>query len=117
MVYGQYFTIHHSPFTIHKKKFEGKTSEITIKLDGISFGFDLSYNGDPILDAALKQGADLPFACKGGVCSTCRAKLIEGEVEMENNYALEPEELEKGFILTCQSHPRTEKVVIDFDSK
>ncbi len=114
---GQQSPIHHSPFTIHPKIFEGKTSEVTIKLDGISFSFDLLYDAEPILDAALKQGADLPFACKGGVCSTCRAKLIEGKVEMEHNYALEPDELEKGFILTCQSHPRTEKVVIDFDVK
>jgi ring-1,2-phenylacetyl-CoA epoxidase subunit PaaE len=92
-------------------------SNITIKLDGISFGFELGFNGDAILDAALKNGADLPYACKGGVCCTCRARLIEGEVDMDVNYGLEPEEIEQGFILTCQSHPRTEKVVVDFDSK
>lgn len=95
----------------------GKTSQVTVKLDGIAFDFDLSYNGLAILDAALQQGADLPFACKGGVCATCRAKLVEGEVEMDNNYALEPEELKEGFILTCQSHPRTERVRVDFDEK
>jgi ring-1,2-phenylacetyl-CoA epoxidase subunit PaaE len=95
----------------------GKTSNVTIKLDGIAFSFDLPYDAEPILDAAVKQGADLPFSCKGGVCSTCRAKLIEGKIEMEHNYALEPDEIENGFILTCQSHPRTEKVVIDFDVK
>lgn len=92
-------------------------SRITLKLDGIAFDFDLGFNGEPILDAALKQGADLPYACKGGVCCTCRAKLVEGEVDMEVNYGLEPEELEQGFILTCQAHPRTEKVVVDFDIK
>jgi ring-1,2-phenylacetyl-CoA epoxidase subunit PaaE len=92
-------------------------SKITIKLDGISFDFDLGFEGDAILDAALKHGADLPYACKGGVCCTCRAKLIEGEVDMDVNYGLEPEEIEQGFILTCQSHPRTEKVVVDFDVK
>ena len=92
-------------------------SRITVKLDGISFDFDLAKNGPAILDAALKQGADLPYACKGGVCCTCRAKLIEGEVDMDVNYGLEPEEIEQGFILTCQSHPRTEKVVVDFDVK
>ena len=69
------------------------------------------------LDAALAQGADLPFACKGGVCCTCKAKLIEGEIEMEVNYGLEPDEVEAGFILTCQSHPRSEKVRVDFDVK
>lgn len=92
-------------------------SKITIKLDGISFDFDLGFEGDAILDAALKNGADLPYACKGGVCCTCRAKLVEGEVAMDVNYGLEPEEIEQGFILTCQSHPRTEKVVVDFDIK
>jgi ring-1,2-phenylacetyl-CoA epoxidase subunit PaaE len=65
----------------------------------------------------LKQGADLPYACKSGVCTTCKAKLLEGEVEMDVNYGLEPEEVAEGFILTCQSHPRTEKVVVDFDIK
>ena len=73
--------------------------------------------GDPILDAANLRGADLPYACKGGVCCTCRARLLEGQVEMEVNYALEADELAAGFILTCQSHPRSERVVIDFDSK
>ena len=92
-------------------------SKITVKLDGVAFDFDLGFEGDAILDAALKNGADLPYACKGGVCCTCRAKLIEGEVDMDVNYGLEPEEIEQGFILTCQSHPRTEKVVIDFDVK
>jgi ring-1,2-phenylacetyl-CoA epoxidase subunit PaaE len=100
-----------------KKELEGKTSKVTIKLDGIAFDFDLAYNGEAILDAALKLGTDLPFACKGGVCATCRAKLLEGKVEMDNNYALEPEELKNGFILTCQSHPRTERVAIDYDIK
>ncbi len=92
-------------------------SKITIKLDGISFDFELGFNGEAILDAALKKGADLPYACKGGVCCTCRAKLIEGEVDMDVNYGLEQEEIEQGFILTCQSHPRTERVVVDFDVK
>lgn len=92
-----------------------KTSQVTVKVDGIAFDFDLKYDGPAILDAALYQGADLPFACKGGVCATCRAKLVSGEVEMDINYALEPEEIAQGFILTCQSHPRTDKVVVDFD--
>ncbi len=98
-------------------KDSGPQSKITIKLDGRSFDFDLGYNSENILDAALKQGADLPFACKGGVCCTCKAKLLEGEVEMEVNWGLEQEEVEQGFILTCQSHPITEKVVLDFDIK
>lgn len=95
----------------------GPKSRITIKLDGRSFDFDLGFDNDSILDAALKQGADLPFACKGGVCCTCKAKLLEGEVDMDVNWGLEHEEVEQGFILTCQSHPKTEKVVVDFDIK
>jgi ring-1,2-phenylacetyl-CoA epoxidase subunit PaaE len=96
---------------------EGPKSRVSIKLDGILFDFDLSYGSESILDAALSQGADLPYACKGGVCTTCKAKLKEGEVVMDMNWGLEPDEVEKGFILTCQAHPQTERVVIDFDEK
>jgi ring-1,2-phenylacetyl-CoA epoxidase subunit PaaE len=71
--------------------------------------------GEAILDAALRAGMDLPFACKGGMCSTCRAKLVEGQAEMEVNYSLEPWELEKGFILTCQARPTSDRVVVDYD--
>ena len=96
----------------------GPKSTITVKLDGRSFAFDLSLTSDTsILDAALQQGADLPFACKGGVCCTCKAKLLEGEVSMDVHWGLEDEEVEQGYILTCQSHPKTEKVVVDFDVK
>ena len=113
-------TVHHTNNTVNLKQETGNNqlnASITIKLDGVSFDFDLSYSGNSILDAALKQGADLPFACKGGVCCTCKAKLLEGEVEMDVNYGLEPDEIENRFILTCQSHPRTNKVVVDFDVK
>ena len=123
-IHFELFTVPGQPLEAQSSKLkasdeinENKISHVTIKQDGIAFNFDLLYYAEPILDAAIKQGADLPFSCKGGVCSTCRAKLIEGKVEMEHNYALEPDELEKGFILTCQSHPLTEKVVIDFDIK
>ncbi len=96
----------------------GPKSKISIKLDGRSFDFDLSLTSDiTILDAALKQGADLPFACKGGVCCTCKAKLLEGKVSMDVHWGLEDEEVEQGYILTCQAHPTTEKVVVDFDVK
>ncbi|HEY6978554.1 MAG TPA: 1,2-phenylacetyl-CoA epoxidase subunit PaaE [Chitinophagaceae bacterium] len=102
-----------------KKQEQGEKakSQVTARLDGIMFGFEADYDGDAILDAALKQGADLPYSCKGGMCCTCKAKLLEGEVEMDVHYGLEAEEIEQGFILTCQSHPKTEKVVIDFDIK
>jgi len=71
--------------------------------------------GESILDAALRAGMDLPFACKGGMCSTCRAKLVEGDAKMEVNYSLEPWELEAGFILTCQARPESDRVVVDYD--
>jgi ring-1,2-phenylacetyl-CoA epoxidase subunit PaaE len=71
--------------------------------------------GEAILDAALRAGVDLPFACKGGMCSTCRAKLVEGEAPMDVNYSLEPWELKAGFILTCQAKPVSQKVVVDYD--
>jgi len=100
-----------------KSEDKGPISKITVKLDGRSFDFDLGFNSETILDAALQQGADLPFACKGGVCCTCKAKLLQGNVAMEVNWGLEQEEVEQGFILTCQSHPLTEKVVVDFDIK
>lgn len=92
-------------------------SKIIIKLDGRTVEFDLAFESSSILEAALQQGADLPYACKGGVCATCRAKLLQGEVAMNVNYALEPDEVACGFILTCQSHPVTEMVLIDFDVK
>lgn len=98
-----------------KKEEESNKSQITVILDGIQFDFPLAYKGQSILDAALKTGADLPFACKGGVCCTCKAKILEGEVEMEVNYALEKDEVEAGYVLTCQSHPRTATVKVDYD--
>lgn len=96
---------------------DGPTSEVQVILDGITFDFPLAANGPSILDAAMAQGADLPFSCKSGVCCTCKARLLEGEVEMDVVYGLEPDEIDRGFILTCQSHPRSAKLVVDFDSK
>ena len=71
--------------------------------------------GPRILDAALAVRGDAPYACKGGVCGTCRAKLVSGEVAMDRNYALEPDEIESGFVLACQSTPVSDEVVLDFD--
>lgn len=99
------------------KSDSGPKSKVSITLDGATFDMEVGFNDESILDAALKAGADLPYACKGGVCCTCRAKVTEGEVEMTVNYALEHDEIEKGFVLTCQAHPRTERVVIDFDAR
>jgi ring-1,2-phenylacetyl-CoA epoxidase subunit PaaE len=90
-------------------------SDISIKLDGKIMEFSLAQNGDFILDAALNRGADLPFACKGGVCCTCKAKLVEGEVKMDVHYGLEDDEIANQYILTCQARPISDKVVVDFD--
>ncbi len=96
---------------------EGPVAKVNVKLDGITFSFDLPYESESILDAALKPGADLPYACKGGVCTTCKAKITEGEVKMDVNWGLEQEEIDKGFILTCQAHPVSGRITVDFDSK
>ena len=107
----------HETWVAEHKDDTGPMSKVSITVDGTTFDMEVPYNGESILDAALRHGADLPFACKGGVCCTCRARLMEGKVEMEVNYSLEPDEVKKGFVLTCQSHPRTERVIIDFDER
>jgi len=92
-------------------------ARVTLVRDGQRREFDF-LSGDPsILDAAARAGLEVPYSCKSGVCSTCRAKLIEGEVRMDRNFALEKREVEAGFILTCQSHPLTERVVVSFDER
>jgi ring-1,2-phenylacetyl-CoA epoxidase subunit PaaE len=98
-------------------KGDAAQATITVIQDGLKREVDF-HEGDPsILDAALAQGMDLPYSCKGGVCNTCRCKVLEGEVRMDRNFALEPEEVEQGFVLSCQAHPITEKVVISFDDR
>ena len=83
--------------------------------DGHRHSFRMAAGDGNVIDAAHRQGIELPSSCKGGMCCTCRAKIVEGEVEMANNYSLEPWELEAGFVLTCQSRPLTERVVVDYD--
>lgn len=97
---------------ILEKKVEG--TEVTIIDGGKEFHFIMDDDFDNILDGALAAGADLPFACKGGVCSTCRCKVIDGTVEMKINYALDENEVAKNYILSCQAVPTSEKVVVDF---
>jgi ring-1,2-phenylacetyl-CoA epoxidase subunit PaaE len=92
-----------------------KESVVTVRIDGNTQDFHLAYGGDNILEAAVAAGADAPFSCKGGVCCTCKAMLMDGEVEMDVVYGLEPDEIEDGYILTCQSHPRSETVLVDYD--
>ncbi|MEP6678107.1 MAG: 1,2-phenylacetyl-CoA epoxidase subunit PaaE [Betaproteobacteria bacterium] len=89
--------------------------EVTVIIDGSRKTFLLEREKENILDAGLRNGVELPYSCKGGVCSTCRCRLLEGEVDMDVNFALEDYEVARGFILSCQSYPATDKVVIDFD--
>ncbi len=115
-----HFELFNTPTTRKKKKTtvteNTDLADVEIINHGVKMNFKMPQGGDNILDAALSHNADLPFACKGGVCCTCRAKLLQGEVEMEVNYALEKDEVEAGYILTCQAIPKTEKIVVDFDS-
>lgn len=90
-------------------------SEVTVIMDGDEFEFSLKCDGAFILDAAMEQGADAPFSCKGAVCCTCKAQVVEGKAVMDMNYALSDEEVADGFILTCQARPASERVVIDYD--
>jgi len=88
---------------------------VTIVLDGRTTTAQVPRD-TPILDGAQRVRPDLPFACKGGVCGTCRARLVEGEVTMRRNYALEQEELDAGYVLTCQSLPVSPGVIVDYDA-
>jgi ring-1,2-phenylacetyl-CoA epoxidase subunit PaaE len=89
--------------------------EVTVILDGATRSFTLEKGKESILEAGLKAGVELPYSCKGGVCSTCRAKLVAGEADMDVNFALEDYEVARGFVLTCQSYPVTDQVTVDYD--
>ena len=93
------------------------TAQVTILMDGRRRTFTMQMNGDTVLDAAERAGLDLPFSCRAGVCSTCRTKVISGEVEMAQNYALEDWELEQGYVLACQSRVTTPALELDYDEK
>ncbi len=91
------------------------TCEVELIIDDDLISFQMEESDKNLLDAAQRAGADVPFACKGGVCCTCKAKILEGEAEMLVNYALEPEEVERGYVLTCQAIPTSNKITISFD--
>ncbi|WP_095163285.1 1,2-phenylacetyl-CoA epoxidase subunit PaaE [Pseudomonas sp. Irchel 3F5] len=92
-----------------------QSSQITVISDGRALAFDLPRNTLSVLEAGNAIGAELPYSCKAGVCSTCKCKVIEGEVEMDSNHALEDYEVAAGYVLSCQSYPLSAKVVLDFD--
>lgn len=96
---------------------EQKTSKVTMVADGRSISFDLATVGESILDAGINNGMELPYSCKAGVCSTCKCKLLKGEVDMDILHGLEPHEVEAGYILSCQAHPISDQIVVDFDQR
>ncbi len=100
---------------IEKKQPSDRMSKVSVVYDGQQVDFEMPMNGMPILDAAQRHGMDIPFSCKGGMCCTCRAKLESGTAEMIVNYALEPGEVENGFVLTCQAVPTSDEVLVNFD--
>ena len=95
----------------------GDMAQVTVLMDGRRRNFTMKMNDDTVLDAAARAGLELPFSCRAGVCSTCRTKVISGEVEMEQNYALEDWELEQGYVLACQSRCKTPTLELDYDEK
>lgn len=98
------------------KPVEEINAKIKVILDGHEHDFNIYKSDETVLDTALKNGADLPFACKGGVCATCKAKIENGSVEMIVNYGLEPDEIEAGYVLTCQAVPTSDEVTVNFDA-
>lgn len=90
-------------------------AEVKVIMDGREHRIKIATDGDAVLDAALNAGLDVPYACKGAVCCTCKARVVEGTVEMDMNYALTDEEVADGYVLTCQTHPRSAHVTIDYD--
>ena len=114
------FELFTSP-TSEKKKIDSSKEDIKLEsnvsviIDDEKIDFYLNSDGEFILDAAQKKGADLPYACKGGVCCTCKAKILKGSAKMDLNYALTDNEVKEGYILTCQAHPLTDELIISFD--
>jgi ring-1,2-phenylacetyl-CoA epoxidase subunit PaaE len=92
-------------------------SEVTVLMDGRRRTFTMRMNDEVVLDAATRAGLELPFSCRAGVCSTCRTKLVRGEVEMAQNYALEEWEVEQGYVLACQARVKTPVLELDYDEK
>jgi ring-1,2-phenylacetyl-CoA epoxidase subunit PaaE len=116
-VHFELFYVDEPPPELHRAEGEvaGETTEVTVVLDGLTTAAALPRDRT-VLDGAQAMRADLPFACKGGVCGTCRARVTAGSVDMRRNYALEPAEVEAGFVLTCQSYPVGEAVTVDYDA-
>ena len=110
--------MHKGPRPERKSVIKGEVGcKVTVIQNGLTREFSMPKNKESVLDAALEQGIELPYSCKGGVCGTCRCKLIKGEVDMDANYSLEDYEVARGFVLTCQSFPITDTLLIDLDQE
>ncbi len=115
-IHLEYFTVDVEPLkTTAAPALPDVERNVTVIMDGEETTFELSSKGKSVLDAAMDAGVDVPFSCKGAVCCTCKAKVLEGKIHMAKNFALTDKEVEQGYILTCQSHPLTERVVVDYD--
>ncbi|MEV6812013.1 2Fe-2S iron-sulfur cluster-binding protein [Micromonospora sp. NPDC051296] len=114
-VHTELFHVDAPPEPVRRPDESSGGTEVTILLDGRSSSFTMRRD-ERVLDAALKVRSELPYACKGGVCSTCKAKVVSGEVQMARNYALEPDEVAAGYVLTCQSSPLTDTLAVDYDA-
>jgi ring-1,2-phenylacetyl-CoA epoxidase subunit PaaE len=114
-VHLELFGSHAAPAPRQPRQDTAGRRKLTVVLNGIKTEIE-AHPDDTVLEAGQLAGLDLPFSCKGGVCATCRAKLLDGAVEMDVNYALEEWETDAGFILTCQSHPTTDTVTVDYDA-
>lgn len=100
----------------HEEARDAEQAEVVVSLDGRTSTITMRSRSQTILEATLQVRPDAPFSCTGGVCGTCRCRVVEGEVRMDRNFALEPEELERGIVLACQAHPVTDRVVLDYDA-
>jgi ring-1,2-phenylacetyl-CoA epoxidase subunit PaaE len=107
----------HTAVAVPRREAVAGMADVTVLMDGRRRSFTMPMNGETLLDAAARSGIDLPYSCRAGVCSTCRTRLARGEVEMDQNFALEDWELERGFILACQSHPKTAEIELDYDER
>ncbi len=127
-IYFEHFTSKTEPFPIQstkpssQKSFQTNAinkdfSEVTIQLDGTTTTFLIDGNKETVLEGALTLRPEVPYACKAGMCCSCRAKVITGSVKMDVNYTLAAEEIKRGFVLACQSRPRSKKLVLDFDAR
>lgn len=107
----------HAATAHHVEAGDADHAQVTLVIDGLGRDVEFRLSDPSILDAARRAGLDVPYACKAGVCSTCKGKLLEGEVRMDRNFALTPAEVAQGFVLCCQSHPLSERVVITLDER